>query len=71
MKNLQLYNVIELNNEDITKVQAGDLSDFGEWLTDTMASGFCRVKTWWRNTPKGYIPGNNTGYDGNAMGLPG
>ena len=71
MENLENYNVIELNNKHVLEIQGGSLSDFGEWLTDTLAEGICGVKSWWNNLPKGYVPGEGAGYDGNAMGLPG
>ena len=71
MKNLKNYNVIELNHEDTLKVQGGSLSDFGEWLTDTLAAGVCNLISFrdWLNEQAG--PNAGTPSDGNYMSLPG
>lgn len=34
----------ELSRDEQLLVNAGGLSDFGEWLTDVIASGVCSVK---------------------------
>lgn len=32
-------NLIELNSDELIEISGGSLSDFGEWLTDQIATG--------------------------------